>query len=229
MEKAATPVKKADLALIYCEDPTNDPEGGQKPRVRTLTESYLPNLSQFANGWHLVSNDKGRYNYKIKQKDLPTISPSCWILVGESQGENHWTSARMRVGDFLEANGVEGWPAFGPPEFVDMAPHQPGNINHITDNSDGTGTGWAYNNKPIVIKVVIASDPHGEIYKASDMTYQWRISAGSPVFCPLTDVQAPTITFFGRVGDVARLTVTLTHTPTGKEVTGTLVIVGQEL
>lgn len=217
--------KTADVCLYYCEDPKNDPGGGRKARIRTLNKSYRPDLPQTANAWHCVSGPDGTGTYKVLQKDLPSISPNCWMLVGENVGDDQWISARYKVGDYLELNGTTGWPAFGPVEFVDLAPHQPGNINHITNNAiNGTGTAWAYPNEAIIIKAQSSGDP---TYLNSECTFSWRISAGMPVFANDLTVQAPTFTFTGGGGEVAQVTVKITHTPTGKEADGILVILGE--
>ena len=219
--------KTSNVALIYAEDPKNDPGGGWKPRSRTLEKSYRPDLPNFANGWMCVSGPDGTGTYKVKQQDLTKISPNCWMLVGENVGDNQWVSARYKVGDYLEQNGTTGWPALAPVEFVDMAPHQPGNLNHITNNAiNGTGTGWAYPNKAIIIKAQSANDPTNAAYPISECTFIWRVSSG-PVFANDLTVQAPTFTFTGGGGEVAQITVKITHTPTGKEADGILVILGE--
>ena len=222
--------KMSDVSLLYCEDPVNDPGGGIKERSRTLEKSYRPDLPQLANAWHCVSNADGKGTYKVQQKDLPNISPYCWMLVGENEGaDNKWHSAKMRVGDFLELNGAPGWPAFGPTQFVDMAPHQPGNLNHITQDgseNNGSGAAWAYPNSTLLFKAQLAGDPFGETYKASDLTYTWRISRG-PLFVADLNVQAATINFTGGAGETAMLNIKITHAPTGKEVNGDLTIMGQ--
>lgn len=224
----ADPTRKmSDVSLLYCEDPVNDPGGGVKERSRTLEKSYRPDLPQLANAWHCVSNADGNGTYKVQQKDLPNISPYCWMLVGENEGaDNQWHSAKMRVGDFLELNGVTGWPPFGPAEFVDMAPHQPGNLNHITSNKDGTGTAWAYPNTPIIIKAQSSGDPTNAVYPISECTFAWRISSG-PVFINDLNVQAPTFNFTGVGGEMAQITVQMTHTPTGAKAEGILIILGE--
>ena len=222
-----TEKKHSDIALLYCEDPKNDPGGGRKERMRTLNKSYRPDLPQFADAWMCVSGPDGTGTYKVLQKDLPNISPLCWILVGECVEEDQWVSARHRVGDYLELNGTTGWPAFGPVEFVDMAPHQPGNINHITNNAlNGTGTAWAYPNESIIIKAQSSGDPTNAVYPISECTFLWRISQG-PVSANDLTVQAPTFTFTGGGGEVAQITIKITHTPTGKEADGILVILGE--
>ena len=220
------PFKTSNVALLYCEDPVNDAAGGWKNRSRTLNKSYRPDLDNLANAWMCVSGPDGKGTYKVQQKDLTKISPNCWMLVGQILSEDHWKSARYKVGDYLELNGTPGWPAFAPVEFVDMAPHQPGNLDHITNNNNGTGTAWAYPNTPIIIKAQSSGDPTNAVYPISECDFTWRISSG-PVFINDVNVQAPTFNFTGGGGEMAQITVQMTHNPTGQRAEGLLIILGE--
>ena len=220
--------KHADVAMLYCEDPKNDLAGGFKPRMRTLNKSYKPDIENVTNGWHCVSGPDGTGTYKVQQKDLTKISPNCWMLVGECVGEDQWVSAKYRVGDYLDLNGTTGWP-FGPIQYVDMAPYQPGDIDHILQsgsNTNGSGTCWAYKNEMLHIEARLDNDPLGDAYKLDDLEYTWRVSRG-PVTVDGLKEREVIIIFKGNGAETAVMTVSIVHTPTGKKVEGDFTIMGQ--
>ena len=202
------PIKKtSDVALLYCEDPVNDPDGGWKSRYRTLEKAYRPDLPQVANAWHCVSDPDGNGTYKIQQKDLHKCNVNCWMLVGENVGDDQWTSAKMTVGDFLSLNSFT-LPEIGDITYIDMNPVQipmgPPR-SHITDPK---GTAWAYPGETLKF---MCNWSNSAFFKASDLTFQWTVNNGPVRFKEGAQRQDPHIIFDGGAGEVAQIGLRLTY------------------
>ena len=213
--------KKSDVALLYCEDPVNDPGGGWKTRSRTIEKSYRPDLPQLANAWMCVSDEDGKGTYKVQQKNLTKISPSCWMLCGENEGiDDHWHSAKITVGQFLVLNDAA--PEIEGVTFFDMSPICPpygSCTSHITDES---GSAWAFPNEELWIGTSVSGP-----FKPADLRYRW--STGTPTAISISSdnsKQDVKFVFKGAGGGYGALSLIVTD-PYGGEKGVTLTVLGQ--
>ena len=190
--------KSSNVTLLYSEDPVNDPGGGWKNRSRPLNKSYRTDLPQLANAWMCVSGPDGTGTYKIQQKDLTKISPNCWMLVGQIVSEDHWTSARCKVGDYLELNGEKGWPDVGPLSFTENADGE----GHIAN----PGSAWAYPGQTLEIGVV-----WNEAYPEDEMIFQWNVNSGPATITAGADAPIVDIKFTGVSGEFVQVGVKVQH------------------
>lgn len=216
----AKPAKSSDLGLIYCEDPKNDPGGGSKARGRTINKTYRPDIDHFANGWHVVSDGDGQGTYRVQQKDLINCDPNAWMLVGENQGEDTWTSAKITVGGFLASNGAA--PEIGEVVFFDMDPICPPDgdcLSHITDES---GSAWALPNEELHIGTNV-----GGPFKPADLSFRWSTGTANAIAI-ISDnkTQDVRFKFKGTGGGFGSLVLSITD-PYGGLVDKSLMVVGQ--
>ena len=218
----ADPTRKlSDVALLYAEDPVNDPGGGWKTRSRTIEKSYRPDLDQLANAWMCVSGPDGTGTFKVQQKDLPKVNPLSWMLAGENEGiHDHWHSAKLTVGDYLQMNGSE-LPGPGEAIFIDLEPDCTKDpcLNHITDPSSA---GWAHPQDELHFKAEFDGP-----YEPEQLYYRWS-TGNAGVITIISDNRAADVRFkfIGTNGSYASLQCTATD-PYGKQKVATLMMMGQ--
>ena len=206
--------KSSDVCLLYCEDPVNDPGGGWKTRSRTLEKSYRPDLPQVANAWHCVSGPDGTGTYKIQQKDLHKCNVNCWMLVGEIESEDHWHSAKITVGQFLELNNFS-LPDPGPIGFVDKG----GGENHVA-NPDAA---WANPGEILTLGMT-----WNNFFSEDEMTFLWTVNSGPATITEGETSSVAKIQFTGAAGEWVQLGAKVQYkNDINIYATGRLMILGQ--